>query len=371
MSRKSIEAAQKIFEAEDFNQTARIDAVLEYFWQTPSLKVINTALKAAIQVHKRNGEKTESGNRARKQAKMVVVTGESGAGKTTLVQESIRASGAFDGYGTSDGCPWLIEAELEAMTLTSLVGGLMDSLPVEEVDGSPVRKTLPTTATGLSRIVLAQMRQREIDYLIIDEAHDIFELANEQERKKFTKFLKTASQSNTWPITIILVGCPEIIKCIERDPELSRRALPVVIESLHPLFHSATVSEKLLKPLAKLAEIPMGPQAQDVASRLIVAAGAQIGECVEMAKEAVINAIVAEAGAVGSEHFSMMYSTAKSADDAVNPFLCEDYLDIPAGRLAMTTARIAQEQLEKMQLQEEFDRLAKKGRRHKRKADRK
>ena len=268
------------------------------------------------------------GNRSETRA--LVLTGKTGAGKSTMVSRIISAHPAFYGFGVPhSGC------RAVSVSTPSPCNPKALGLEILRVLGFPMAPERPLPA------VWGRVRERLLFLgkvvLHLDEIHNVLETANVKELTQIRTLLKTFLVSPEWPVVLVLSGLPEVIQFFEglNDPsddgtanadtkgEVRRRAVFVDLQSLRLSKDNAMIAAAL-KDMATVAKMfSDGDIDVKIVPRLIHAGLYELGTSMEIAHEAIGQCLMADKHpfALGLKHFQMAYRERTGCDDTVNPFV--------------------------------------------------
>ncbi|MCP1559065.1 UNVERIFIED_ORG: hypothetical protein M2438_003155 [Methylobacterium sp. SuP10 SLI 274] len=294
------------------------------------------------------------GNRSETRA--LVLTGRTGAGKSSMLSRILSAHPAFPGFGVPrSGC--------------RAVSVLTPSPCNPKALGVEILRVLdyPMTAERSVQAVWAKVRDR-IEFLgklvlHLDEIHNVLETANKRELKQIRTLLKTFLVSPTWPVVLVLSGLPEVVPFFEglNDPdedgnpnpdtkgEVRRRAVFVPLRSLE-LPTDADMVAVAVKDMASVAGMGVTDDlTTTVVPRLVHAGLYELGTAMQLAHEAIGQGLDAKPRCrmLEIEQFQLAYRERTSCADAVNPFVVADWrkldctLVLKATRDAAEAARVA------------------------------
>ncbi|AWV14224.1 hypothetical protein A3862_00840 [Methylobacterium sp. XJLW] len=293
------------------------------------------------------------GNRS--EVRALVLTGNTGAGKSSLLSRTISAVPGFEGFGVpKSGCP--------AISVLTPAPCNPKALGLELCR----RLGYPLTAERSLPYVWATARDRMelhgIAVLHLDEIHSVLATANEKELTQLRMMLKTFLASPDWPVALLLSGLTEVIPFLEGPTELDdddrpkpdtkgelrRRCLFVHLPSLTLPKDARRVTEAGNGPAAKKASDPemvtvavadmagvagMSLQADAVHAlipRLIHASLYELGTSLQIAQEAIALGHEASPRAklLTAKQFKLAYRMRTACGDEMNPFHAADWLKI-------------------------------------------
>lgn len=275
------------------------------------------------------------GNRS--QTRALVVTGMTGAGKSSILSRVIGGHPGFPGYGVP-------RSDCRAVSV------LTPSPCNPKALGLEILRVLdyPMASERSVQAVWAKVRDR-LEFLgklvlHLDEIHNVLETANKRELKQIRTLLKTFLVSQTWPVVLILSGLPEVVSFFEglNDPdedggpnadtksEVRRRAVFMHLRSLELPADIAMVSEAI-EDTARAASMVVDEETRAIiAPRLIHASLHELGTAMQLVHEAIGQGLdtTPRAAQLGVEHFRLAYRERTGCADAVNPFVAADWRKI-------------------------------------------
>lgn len=213
------------------------------------------------------------------EAQMLAVYGETGAGKTSIVENLISSYPEFAGHNDISNGTALINIRAPAScTPKRLARALLDKL------GFPLRRDWPEHR--LWEEVAARLKMHRIDVVHIDEMQHASHVANEKEIRRLGATLKGLLVDPEWPVTLVVAGVPSLLDFLKGYPELQRRTV---------FFHVTDLEEEDAGNMAGLAAAlcaKVGLDFQfaacaDFGERLLHAANRQFGSIIEWTRETI------------------------------------------------------------------------------------
>lgn len=281
------------------------------------------------------------GNRIESRA--LVVTGKTGAGKSSLISRTLAAHPAFPNYGVPrSGC--------RAVTIPTPSPCNPKALGLE------ILRVLdyPMSAQRSLPYIFARVRERieALGKLVLhfDEVHNVLENANEREVRDIRKMFKTLLVSPSWPVVLILSGLPEIVPFFEgladldddgnlrpdTKGEVRRRGRFIHLASLRlSTDDDPGDADMVAAAVEDVAVQGAGLTLQEdarhtIVPRLMHAALYELGSTMQLTHEAIGEALssVPPSSRLGLEHFKLAYRGRTGCADAVNPFVARDWIKL-------------------------------------------
>jgi type II secretory pathway predicted ATPase ExeA len=172
-----------------------------------------TAAKASIQkLHNRS----HSTGKQRLKARALLLVGESGAGKTTILEDYFSehpTSETVDG----DIRPVVVVETPQRPTRRQFVAAIMSALGYKAKDDWNIKQIIDRISSYCEEL--------NVGIMLIDEAQEIFENKSEETQREISEFLK--SLLNSCKMQIVLAGLPSLMKLGEFK-QLKRRLEPPV-----------------------------------------------------------------------------------------------------------------------------------------------
>lgn len=272
----------------------------------------------------RSDPKAPPGPGNRREGRALLVTGESGAGKSTILDRAFRTHPAFAGFRVpGSGCP-LVSVEVPgSCTLMQLGRELLATLGY------------PLAARRSEGEVWEQARMRlemfDVRLIHFDEAHNVIRGADVKQSAKIQKTLKALLNSPTHPVSLILSGLPELTLFLESLTENRRRAVFLRLEPLTPT--DLPPLRAAMASLAAAGGLSASTEALEaIAPRLSHTALHQLGSAIEIVHGAIEEALLRGANALTIEDFAAFYAFRTGNGAAMNPFLAPDWAAVDCTR---------------------------------------
>lgn len=255
--------------------------------------------------------------------RVLLVTGEAGAGKTRALAHSFRNRPEFPGFGRpGQWCPLLSVVAPSPFTLAALGNEIARKLGYEGTRDIKHSKVWP--------FIRELMKECGVRILHIDEAQHVDEIVNAATSQDADNTLKRMMQEVEWPIWLILSGLPEIGGFCQDDNSMVRRVRIVEFEPLRFPDHIDTAREVMrsivdLCPSLRYSQV----QTDEFLHRLLHASMYQFGILVEYVQDAIGECLSAGESELVIGHFADVYTLRTGeTDDTQNVFLARDWLSI-------------------------------------------
>lgn len=276
----------------------------------------------------------------RREGRLLVLTGPSGAGKTRSLLRTIRRHPALAGHD-----PEGTEGPVTIVNVTS-------PCTLKQLG----RDTLARTGYPLERDLLEHLTwekvRRRLDagnkvVLIYDEMQHITQTANTIEHQKVANTLKDLMINPDWRMSVIVCGLPSVAEFIRSDIQLERRARFVEMKPLRMPDDNADIAA-MITGLARVAGLAVDDDVEtDLAPRLIHAAGNLFGIAIEITHDAIEAALDADAlvddadddvlvpsemtapavtETLSRDHFAQALASRLGCTEDENPFVSHDWV---------------------------------------------
>jgi hypothetical protein len=224
----------------------------------------------------------------------VMLTGPSGAGKTSTLQNAFLDNPAFPNYGVAgQWCPLLYLGAPAPCTLLQLAMRILVKLGYD----SP--RELRENGAWLR--VRMQMQEQKILFLCIDDFQHVLHQANEFEIQK-------------------IGGMPELIPFAKADPQLRRRLRYLTLEPVSPRLDFELL-EDVIKNYAEKAELDLRVAKEEaLVGRLCHAASYQLGITIEILTDAIEVALDRGGTSLEMTDFIQAYALRTLQANDQNPF---------------------------------------------------
>lgn len=239
--------------------------------------------------------------------------GASRTGKSYAANEILSAVQPQIG---NDGikCPILmVDCPIEGGTR-----GILDAIAAS----LDLRVSARTTNANLIQAILRELRRAEVQFVIFDEAQELFPEKN----KKILAFSRALLRKmlNLKQFNIVCIGLPETYSIIAEDPQLIGRG-GLEYKWLSPYDWNDPADQQNFRALCHKFDVEMpfeksGFGTQDVAYRLFQASGGCIGHLKNYLIDAGNRAIADGSAQVQLRHFAEAFDARKRPGEIFNPF---------------------------------------------------
>ncbi|MDE1996175.1 MAG: ATP-binding protein [Rhizobiaceae bacterium] len=250
-----------------------------------------------------------------KQHRIIIVTGESHAGKTALIEHRLDSDPGFFPYVDKDGNMTVPILKMEAPSPCNLVNLAIEGLTRL---GYPVKGDIKEkTAWPLFR---DQLKRFKVLVVFIDEAQHTVNSTNRADLQRLRDIFKHLVQMKDWPVRLILAGVSPLEK-LREDRQIRTRSMPLHLGDLSVGAHSNHVRHWVRKIVTEHAELRLGDfLAGDFPDRMIHSAGGCFGSIIQLTRLAVEDALVNGEGVVGDKNFAAAYSNLTGCSSSQNIF---------------------------------------------------
>ena len=253
-----------------------------------------------------------------REARGLVLTGPTGAGKSTLVHKLLSEHPAFPGFGTpGSGCKALSVTVKSPATLKSLGSALLDELGW--------KAGTRATEGDIWRVVKVRLRELGYTVLHLDEGQRIAQNRSPDEIKNICDTWITLLQQPN-PVVLVLSGVESLLGLVNGHPQCFRRFSKLAMPPLTAL----DVDEIAGAILAYCVEAGIEfDHDEDLVLRLVHASGSTFGIAMEYAIDAIAEALHAGDDALTCAHFADAYAHRTGCFPGDNPFIADAWADVP------------------------------------------
>ncbi|MBV7259353.1 TniB family NTP-binding protein [Erythrobacter crassostreae] len=239
--------------------------------------------------------------------------GQSRTGKSFAANEIVAAHGPRVGQDGVKRPVLLVDCPIEGGTR-----GILDSIS----DALDLTVSTRITNANLINLILRELRRSEVEYVIFDEAQELFPEKN----KRILNFARGLLRKmlNLKQFNIACIGLPETYSIIAEDPQLFGRGGLEHLR-LSPYDWNDPSDSKSFRALCHKfdSEMPFeksGFGAQDFSYRLYLASGGCIGHLKNYLIDAGNRAIADSSEQVELRHFADAFDARKKPGETFNPF---------------------------------------------------
>lgn len=324
---RSADALTQLRNTLDEQKITRIETmerISARFLTTSWHKDLNDAFDDALKVLLQRANLSKPlGPGNRREGAVILVLGETGAGKTHAVRRFLGSHPAYKGFdnASEDGKNTAaIHVEVTAPGNFLSIG-----MQILEATGYPVVRNLK--GREIRSLLTDRFRMLGTTVLYLDEMHSVTDTAKINEIDDLLAALKGLVASPIWPIIVIVSGLPRLAAVIEKSPEVTRRTRPV---SCQPLTSDNTddrdMLTELILDLASIGQLRMTDAlVTTLIPRLFHAASNQLGYAITLIQRAIGSALDAKATQLTIQHFADGYAACTKCGRGANPFLAPDW----------------------------------------------
>ncbi|MDW9668762.1 AAA family ATPase [Sinorhizobium meliloti] len=283
-----------------------------------------------------------------KEASILIIVGESHAGKSSLIERGLDRDRSLDPYA-EDGKPKMPLAKMSVFAPASLRNLAVDGLNL--MLGYPVKQDMKRTVAMPK--FRDKLEEREVMILWLDEAQNLLKTDNPLELDILANGIVSLVQNARWPIRIILSGLPELEGLMAFE-QIKNRAELWPLGKVAPGPAMKSWVEEIIEGHAEMLvsdDIKEYDErkkcmvvADDFVARLAYAAGENFGSVMRLIRNAVHVGLTEQEKQpkegepssvinVGKAQFAAAYRTIVGVANAQNIFLAPNWKDLP-GALA-------------------------------------
>jgi hypothetical protein len=265
-----------------------------------------------------------AGNRV--EGKGLCIVAPSGAGKTTLIEETLRSHAAFPNFRVPHKwCPLVGITAPSPATLGQVGVRLL------EVMGFPLDRDLRENQIWFR--LRAQVKINNVLFIWLDDLNNCLTMSSQEEIQKVRDTLKDLLNNPDWPLQLIVSGVPELLKFFRKDKQLRRRFRFLYLGKLTPADHAAFL-HTAIEHYCELAKIKLAAKPEeDLVGRLLHAGALEMGVCLEIAVDAVVEALERDSRELKRIDFANSFADRHTLSDDQNPFLAPGWQAIDTTRL--------------------------------------
>lgn len=240
----------------------------------------------------------------------VLITGEPGSGKTSIVQHAMKKHPAF---APTDGAAprWIALSVPSPATTKSLGLELLERLGYPLM--SPRETSWKIWQTVRHRIAILG-----VTVIWIDEAHDLLNQKSPHETSDMLKMLKSVMQGPA-AVVVVLSGVPSLRNVIAQDQQVARRFRKLVVPPVSAAADGELL-ERALRGYCRFADVAP-PAERDLMLRIVHASRGRLGRCLELMIGAIAAAVGEGATQLAQPHFAEAFAAQEGCEIADNVFL--------------------------------------------------
>lgn len=324
----SLDILRGSFDTQDLDRLAIKEQIKSRFLTTGRFLRLEAAVKAASEnLLLRLDDTKPLGPGNRSEGRIVLLVGETGAGKSSTLHRLLDRHPAYRGYADPAN-PNRAAISLKIKAPCTFVAMGRQTLAAT---GYPITGQLEKHAVW--QRVFDRLPVLGTTVLHFDEMHNVILTANEPDRIDIQNTLKSLVTDANWPVTVIVSGLPLTTDFIEQAVEDKRRTIPVAFESL-VTPDDCEMLTALARDLVGIAQLTLAPRPQTtIMPRLIHAASYQLGSAISLLQHAIDQALIEGTTDLGITEFAAAYVTLSGCGPAANPFLAPNWRAIDCSRL--------------------------------------
>jgi hypothetical protein len=264
----------------------------------------------------------------RDDGRVLFVTGESGAGKTTLVDRLLSENTALSPIQTSYG---IINP---VISLTLMGPSTLKFLGLNMLQQAGYKITRKYEQGEVWDILPEQLHLRKVLVVHLDETQHLLKLTeSDRERDAVRKALKGVMNYKPWPVSFLMSGLPGITSLAKLDEQIERRARHLPLPDVH-LPEERVLILKIVRAMCEAAGFDANSVLEsDLPERIAHAARYRYGRIAQVILAAIEQAAYRTSSALTRDHFAHAYiehSQARGYDE-MNPFLVDDWERLEPG----------------------------------------
>jgi hypothetical protein len=253
------------------------------------------------------------------EARGIIVTGETGAGKSTLLRRLLSQHPAFPGFGVEGA-----ECRILSLRVPSPATLKSQGLAILKATDWPTRANRPEWA--IWNDVHHRLTALGITALHLDEAQNVGLNRSKEAVKQICANWTSLLQPPN-PIVLILSGVGELLDLARTDGQTFRRFRKIHLGPISAAADGDRMGD-IVSGYAKLAKISPPPSDGDLVARLIHAARSQFGVAIEIAIDAIEQALSARSTQLSISHFAAAYALREGCEIKDNVFLAPNWASI-------------------------------------------
>jgi hypothetical protein len=262
----------------------------------------------------------------RVEGKGLCLIGPSGSGKSTLLTETFRSHAAFPNFRVQEKWSPLVGITAPGSGNLGAIG-----LRVLHTLGFSVERDLKEHQAWSK--LLPELMLNNVLFLWIDDLNNMLTLTSEEELQKVRNSLKDLMNNPEWPLQLIVSGITEMLPFFRQDRQFRRRFRYLYLSKLAAADH-ADFLQTSIEHLCEVSKIKLDVKPdEDLVGRLLHAGAYEMGICIEIVVEAVMEALDNSSRRLKRVDFANSFADRFTLSDDQNPFVASGWHAIDMTRL--------------------------------------
>lgn len=258
----------------------------------------------------------------RDDGRLLFVTGESGAGKTSVVERMLRENDTLAPIRMSYGMVTPV------ISITLMGPSTLKFLGLNILRQAGYEITRKYEQGEVWDVLPEQLQLRRVLVIHIDETQHLLKLAeSDRERESVAKALKGVMNYRDWPVSFVMSGMPKTVDLAKVDQQIERRARYLSLPDV-ALPEERILVERIVTQMCEAAGIDhRGALSGDLPERIAHAARYRYGRIAQVILSAIEQAAMRNVPTLTREDFALAYIEHSQArgHDQMNPFLVDDW----------------------------------------------
>jgi type II secretory pathway predicted ATPase ExeA len=272
----------------------------------------------------------------RDDGRVLFVTGESGAGKTTLMDQILSENTAIAPIQKSYG------SINPVISLTLMGPSTLKFLGLNILQEAGYKITRKYEQGEVWDILPEQLHLRKVLVIHVDETQHLLKLTeSDRERDAVRKALKGVMNYKPWPVSFLMSGLPNITSLAKVDEQIERRARHLHLPDVS-LPEERVLILNIVRAMCEAAELEASSVLEsDLPERIAHTARYRYGRITQVILAAIEQAASRSSSALTRDHFAHAYIEHSQArgHDEMNPFLVDDWERLEPGLFLMEDDR--------------------------------